>query len=76
MRESLGGCTRYRKGRLDIEVGLPEREQVCRWCRFVKWESGIGRAYCAVTHEYLVNPVGIIGDGCPIEWEEKANEHI
>lgn len=70
MGESLGGVTKYRKGRLNLEVGLPEKEPVCHWCRFMKWESGIGRGYCAITHEYLVAPEGRIGGKCPIEWED------
>lgn len=71
MKDGLGSVTKYQKGRLDIEVGLPEKEPACRWCRFVKWESGIGRAYCAVTHEYLPYADGKIGDNCPIKWEEE-----
>lgn len=71
MREGFDGVTKYRKGRLELDVGLPEKEAVCHWCRFVKWESGIGRAYCAVTHEYLPYEQGKIGDNCPIEWEEE-----
>lgn len=65
MRESLGSVLKYRMGKLEMIVRLPEKRPVCQYCRFIHWESGIRRATCILTDEMLIDFEVRIGGEMP-----------
>ncbi len=64
------GVTRYRIGHIKGEIGLPEQNQVCFWCKLINYDRG-NRPYCMFTGEYLINHKEKMGDICPIEWGDE-----
>lgn len=66
----------YTKGLAVVEVGFPNDDTVCQWCKFCYSEYGLDRARCRLTDEVLRFPFSERGTKCPIvfDMEESRNE--
>ena len=63
----------YTKGVAAVEIGFPNNDTVCQWCRFCYSEYGLDRARCRLTDEVLRFPFSERGSKCPIVFQE--DEH-
>lgn len=71
MMESLGQCLSYKRGKLSIDVNLPEKNPCCQFCFYgLVYNQAFDRYVCRFTGELILDPKHSIGDGCPVEWED------
>lgn len=68
------GYSNNRKLRLcsiTVWQAFPAGKIVRQSCRaFLRYEQGTGGRYCYLTGEPIPTPDKIIGERCPLEWEE------
>ena len=60
----------YTNGIATIEVGFPNDDTVCQWCKFCYSEYGLDRARCRLTDEVQRFPCTERGVKCPVTVEE------
>lgn len=63
------GVTSYTKG--SVVINFPGDDVCCQWCPMLNTErvGVIYRCFCKRTGEFIPDPVGMIGQWCPIEFE-------
>lgn len=71
--KSLGSVKKYRRGKVLVNIDLPDQEPGCLHCYFLRYSDGKGRFWCDATGEPLFRDqiTKRIGELCPVEWEEK-----
>lgn len=62
------GVKYYTKGKVEIYIYFPEDQEVCRWCRFCRRDE-MGRHWCRLTNEMVIDPLVRRGQECPVELE-------
>jgi hypothetical protein len=53
------GVSYYTKGKATIEIGFPENQIKCQYCRFIRYSDGLKRYSCRLTEEYLLTHLAI-----------------
>lgn len=71
MKPLFGECIHYLKGKVTIDIGLPEKELGCKHCPLCQKNYAMDSYYCIATGEILFkeNMRNRIGALCPVEWE-------
>ena len=72
-----GGVTEYAIGRMEIQVGFPNREKKCRWCPYCVDDSRMKqRRICTETFE-IIPDIDKMGVRCPLMFEEEpSNDNL
>lgn len=72
MKNFTKGVSYYTKGAVDIT--FPEDDICCYYCPIMSSEYKPDRPYCRLTGEYLLAPQHMVGERCPIRFEEEKND--
>ena len=59
------GVSYYTIADLSIQIGFPEDEVKCKWCRFIRQYDSLDRDKCSLTEEILYSKE-IRGIHCPL----------
>lgn len=59
------GVSYYTFADLSIQIGFPEDEVKCKWCRFIRHYDSLDRDKCSLTEEILYSKE-IRGIHCPL----------
>jgi hypothetical protein len=70
-----GGILWYTTAIAHIAVHFPEDDVKCKWCPHLRADEANGRHFCRLTGS-IVYSKEIIAEDCPLEFEEKKDEHI
>ena len=62
------GVKYYTNGKAEIYIYFPEDQVVCQWCRFCR-RAEMGRHWCRLTNEMVIDPLVRRGQECPVELE-------
>lgn len=61
------GVSYYTMMELTMEIGFPEDEVKCKWCRFLKHYDSMNRDKCGLTDDILYS-TETIGHNCPLRF--------
>ena len=61
------GVDYYTIGRLNVDVGFPEEETKCKYCKFCEKDYGFDRWWCKVTGNMLYS-VETRDKECPLDF--------
>jgi len=59
------GVSYYTIADLSMEIGFPEDEVCCKWCRFIRHYDNLDRDKCALTEDILYSRE-TRGHNCPL----------
>lgn len=59
------GVSYYTFADLSMQIGFPEDEVKCKWCRFLKHYDSMNRDKCGLTDDILYS-TELIGHNCPL----------
>ena len=59
------GVSYYTFADLSIQIGFPEDEVKCKWCRFLKHYDSMNRDKCGINDE-IIYSTELIGQNCPL----------
>ena len=68
------GITTYIKGDTVVSVYFPAGQVCCKYCPlFLKYEKYFDRYSCALTNEWLLEPMFEPGEKCPLHFKERED---
>ena len=59
------GVSYYTFADLSMQIGFPEDDVKCKWCRFLRHYDNLDRDKCALTDDILYSRE-LIGHNCPL----------
>lgn len=64
------GVSYYTTLTANIKVNFPEDEVKCQYCPFCRTETELGRWWCRLNNQMIINPFAGVAYGCPLKEEQ------